>query len=136
MNGRTAAPTAGLIACVLVVLGVGLPYLVLDSGAVGTYYGAGVITPLAAGLLAAVGAIVFAAGREGRSDPGITAGAGLTLGVFVAVVVMLWALTVPRSVVTQLSTSVLVGYHRIVLAVVALAVPGTGAWYARSLGLL
>lgn len=136
MDARTLAPTAGAVACVLVVVVLALPYLAVDPGAVATYYASGAITPLAAGLLAAVGAIVLAAGRQGRSDPSLTAGAALTLGLFVAAISVVWALTVPRSVVTQLSTLALLSYHRFALAAVALVVPASAGWYARTLGLL
>lgn len=135
MDARTLASTLGVLACALVIVAVAAPYPFLDSGAVAAYYGAGAITPLASGLVAVVGAIVFAAAREGRSDPVLTAGAALTLGAFVAAVAVVWAVTVPRSVVTQLSTSTLVGYHRFVLAAVALVVPVAGGWYARAIGL-
>lgn len=136
MDARTLAPTAGAIACALVVVTVAVPYLFLDPGAVGTYYAAGAVTPLAAGLLAVVGAIVFAAGRADRSDPVLTAGAALSLGAFVGVLAVVWALTVPRGVVTQLSTSTLVGYHRFALAALGVAVPVAAGWYARALGLV
>lgn len=137
MNARLVAPTIGMGACLLVLALLGLPYLAIGPpSAVTTYYNAGAITPFAAGLLAAVGVIVFAAGRQGRTDPALAAGAGLIFGGFVAVISVVWALTVPRSVVTQLSTGTLLTYHRLVLGTVAVTVPVSAAWYARSLGLV
>lgn len=136
MDARRLAPTIGALACALLVGAVVVPYLFLPVGAVGTYYGTGAITPLAAGLLAVVGGIAFAAGREGRADPVMVAGAGLVLGLFMAVVAILWAVTVPRGVVSQLSSSILVGYHRILLAAFAVVVPLAGVWYARALGVV
>lgn len=133
MDGRTIAPAVAAITCALVAALVIGPYLLLPAGAVGTYYGAGAITPLAAGLLAVVGLIVFASGWAERSDPVLTAGAGVTIGGFLAVVAVLWAVTVPRSVVTQLSRSTLVGYHRSALALAAVVVLLAAGWYARSL---
>lgn len=137
MEARKLAPTVGIVGCLLVLVLLALPYVFVGPpSAVTTYYGAGAITPFAAGLLAAVGVVVFAAGREERSDPALTAGAGLVFGGFVAIIALVWALTVPRSVVTQLSTSTLIGYHRFALVLAALTIPASGAWYARTLRLL
>jgi hypothetical protein len=137
MDETRLAPTVGIAAC-LAVLGVlAVPYLVVDSGAaVGTYYGTGSVNPLVAGLFALVAVIVFAAGRERRSDPSLAAGATLALGLFGVGVSLLWALTVPESVVVGMSTATVVEYHRWVLVVVSLGVPAGGAWFARSLGVL
>ncbi|MFB6171483.1 MAG: hypothetical protein ABEJ23_03040 [Haloarculaceae archaeon] len=136
MEARKLAPTVGIVGCLLVLALLAFPYLVVaPPSAVTTYYGSGAVTPFAAGLLAVVGVVVFAAGRQERSDPALTAGAALVFGGFVAVIAVLWALTVPRSVVTQLSTSTLVEYHRFVLAFCSLAIPASAAAYARALRL-
>lgn len=127
---------AGILACLLVLAVLATPYVTIgQAGAVGTYYATGVITPFAAGLLAVVGLIVFAAGHQDRSDPAVAAGAALVLGGFVTVIAVTWALTVPRSVVTQLSTSTVIGYHRGALVLAGLAVAASAGWYVRSLGL-
>lgn len=137
MEARTLAPTVGLVGCLVVVALLVAPYAVVGPpSAVTTYYDAGAITPFAAGLLAVVGVVVFAAARAERSDPALTAGAALVFGGFVAVIALLWAATVPRSVVTQLSTSTLIEYHRFALALASLLVPAGAAWYARTLGLI
>lgn len=137
MEERKLAPTVGIVGCLLVVVLLALPYaLVGPPSAVTTYYGAGAITPFAAGLLAVVGVVVFAAGRENRSDPALTAGAALVFGAFVAVIALLWAVTVPRSVVTQLSTNTLIGYHSYLLVGASLLVAASATWYARVLGFL
>lgn len=137
MEVRKLAPTVGIVGCLLMLALLALPYTVVGPpSAVTTYYGAGAITPFAAGLLAVVGVVVFAAGREERSDPALTAGAALVFGAFVAIIALLWAATVPRSVVTQLSTSTLIEYHRFALALVSLVVPASAAWYSRTLGFI
>jgi len=56
--------------------------------------------------------MVFAAGRQGRSPPDLVAGAALVLGLFMAVISLLWAVTVPESLVQQLSTATILQYHR------------------------
>jgi len=137
MDAVKRGPTLGIAGCLAVVAVLAVPYLLVDDpGAVGTYYGTGTVTPLAAGLLAVVGVIVFAAGREERSDPALTAGAALVFGATIAVVAVSWAVTVPDSVVFQLSTNTLLETHRWVLGLVSLLVPAGAGWYARTLGVL
>lgn len=142
MDDVRAAPTAGIVACTLVLAVLALPYLLVGPGAgVGTYYAAGVVTPFAAGLFALVCTIVFAAGREERSDPALVAGASLAFGVFALLVSALWAATVPESVVLQLgevtdSVATLLEAHRYLLVVASAGVAASAAWYARALRLL
>lgn len=137
MEARKLAPTVGIVGCLLVLVLLVVPYTFVEPpSAVTTYYGAGAITPFAAGLLAVVAVVVFAAGRQGRSDPALTAGAALVFGAFVAIISVLWALTVPRSVVTQLSTSTAMEYHRFAVALASLVVPAGAAWFSRMFGLI
>jgi hypothetical protein len=89
-----------------------------------------------AGLFALVSVIVFAAAREDRADPALSAGAALVLGLFAFAIVVLWALTVPRSLVTQLSEAAVLEYHPLALALVTLGLPASAAWYARVLDVL
>lgn len=146
MDSRRVAPTAGIVASLLLVGLIAVPYVLVETaGAVGTYYDAGTLTPWASGLMALVAVIVFAAGRENRTDPDIAAGAGVGLGGIIFLVALLWAVTVPADVPLQLTTDrTLVGplttagvieYHRWAVAFVA-AVPGLAAlWYAKALRL-
>lgn len=146
MDSRRAAPTLGIVSSVVVVLVLVLPYGVFDDAAdVATYYGSGAVTPWFAGLLALVAVIVFAAGRESRTDPELAAGAGVGLGLAIFVVSVLWAVTVPMEVPLQLTTSrpivgsletaTVIEYHRWMLAVVAVGPVVAGGWYARALEL-
>ncbi|MFB6307815.1 MAG: hypothetical protein ABEH35_00655 [Haloarculaceae archaeon] len=136
MDELRTAPTLGVVASLAVLALLAAPYAIVDPGAVGSYYGNGSVNPGIAGLLALVSTIVFAAGREERSDPNLVAGAGLVLGAFVFVLSLLWALTVPESLVTQLSQEQLLQYHRWAVAVAGLAIPASGVWYARALRLI
>ncbi len=134
MEDTRLAPTVGIVASLLVLVALAVPYVVVAAGsAVATYYAAGTLNPLVVGLFAVVAVIVFAAGREERSSPDLVAGAALVLGVFMVVLTAAWALTVPESLVQQLSTQTLLQYHRIVLVAVSLAVPLSAGWYARAL---
>ena len=145
MEDRRLAPTVGIVASLLVVVLLAVPYGVVDGKAVANYYGAGVLSPWVGGLLALVAVVVFAAGREDRTEPETAAGVGLGLGVATVAVFALWAVTVPAEVPLQLTTDeplvgplttgTVVEYHRWVLTAASFLLPAAGAWYARALRL-
>jgi hypothetical protein len=134
MEDVQRAPTLGIVACLAVLAAVAWPYFGEPATSVSTYYATATITPLAAGLLALVGVIVFAAGREGRSDPELVAGAGLVFGLFVVAISVTFALTARVDVIG--GSSALLSYQRWVLAGVSLVVPLSALWYARTLRLV
>jgi hypothetical protein len=137
MDAVRVAPTAGIVAALATLVAIAAPYpIVGEASAVNAYYNAGAITPLAAGLLATVAIVVFAAGRAGRTDPPLAAGAALALGGFALAVSAIWAATVPVSVALQLGTVTAIRYHRLVLVVAAAGMPASAGWYARGLGLV
>lgn len=137
MEKAKLAPTVGIGACFFVLAALATPYaLVGDAGAVTTYYGAGSLNALFVGFFAVVSLVVLAAGREGRSDPALAAGAALTLGLFAAVVALAWATTVPESLVVGLSKATLIQHHRWVVVVATVALPVSSVWYARALGVV
>lgn len=145
MDSRRAAPTLGIVASSLLVALLAVPYLVEDASVVGPYYSAGALTPWASGLMALIAVIVFAAGREDRTDPDTAAGAALGLGVVTFLVAVLWAGTVPADVPLQLTTdrpllgplttATVIEYHRWAVAAVAVLPVAAAAWYARALRL-
>lgn len=136
MNASRVAPVVGVVGCLAVLVALVAPYLTTEAGAAGTYYATGAITPLVGGFFAAVAVVVFAAGRADRTDPATAAGVTLVFGVVIALVSLVWALTVPENVVFQLSTASAFEYHRWVLGLCSLIVPASGVWYARTLGLV
>jgi hypothetical protein len=129
MEAARLAPLVGILGCLGVVVALVYPYVAAE-GSVATYYGSGLVNPLVGGLLALVTIIILAAGREGRTDPGLAAGAGLVFGVFIALMGLAWGLTV------RIDAVALSELHRWSVAVVALLVPLSSLWYARSLKLL
>lgn len=134
MDASRAAPTVGLLAC-LALLGVlSLPYGVASVPAVNAYYGSGTLPAIATGLFALVGLIVFAAARQRRSDPALTAGAALVLGAFAFVTAAVWATTV-RPDVLGIDAAIF-AQHRWVVAGVAALYPAAAGWYVRALGLV
>lgn len=133
MDGTRIAPLVGIAGCFVVLLALVAPYLALDAGAVGTYYGTGAINPLIGGLFCAVTVIVLAAGHTDRTDPATAAGVALVFGSLVAGISLAWAVTVPESVVFQLSAPSLIAFHRWVLVAVSVVIPAGSLWYARAL---
>lgn len=128
MDHRRLAPLVGIAGCLGVLAALLYPYLVADG--TGVYYGTAAVNPLVAGLLVVVAVIVFAAGREERTEPDFAAGAALMLGVFGAVILLAWALTA-RVDAVQVS-----GSHRWATLLVGLVPPLAAGWYARALGLV
>lgn len=123
------APLVAVAGCLGVLGALAYPYAVSDVG-VGLYYASGVINPLVAGLLAAVAVIILAAGREGRTDPGFAAGAGLVFGVSIVLILVTWGATA-RVDALEISR-----WHRWSAAAVAVFVPGGALWFARSLDVI
>lgn len=137
MNQLRLAPTVGIVGCVLYLVSLAAPYLLVESqGAVGAYYDAGALTPLIPAVLALVSIIVVAAGREGRSDPALAAGAGIVLGLFILGLTLAWAVTVPESLVLGLTERSVMQYHRWLSVALAVPILLSAVWFARSLGLL
>ena len=110
MKGTKTAPTAGIVGCLLVLAVLVWPYLQEPASVVSAYYGSGAVTPLAAGLLAFVSVIVFAAGREERSDTARVDALG--------------------------GASALLTYQRWLLATAGLVPLASAGWYARALRLV
>lgn len=137
MDDLRIAPSVGIAGCVLYLVSLAVPYLLVEPpNAVGAYYGSGVLSPMVPGSFALVTIIVLAAGREGRSDPSIAAGASLVMGLFIVGLSLAWAMTVPTSLVLGLTESTLIEYHRFAVVAVGLPIPIGAAWFSRALGLL
>lgn len=130
-RSRQIAPLTGVAACLLVLGVIAVPYLLTDSSTASLYYDSGLLHPFVAGLLAVVLIVVLAAGRQERTDPALAAGIALTLGLFMVLLTVAWALTMRVDIAGASLTD-----HRWMLVAVTVTVPVTAAWYARSLGLL
>ncbi|QSG07584.1 DUF7548 family protein [Halapricum desulfuricans] len=129
-DSRRTPATAGILACLLVIAALAVPYAITDARTVGLYYESGAVNPLIAGLLAVVSLIVFAAGSRNRTDPALAAGVTLTFGVFITLVTAAWALTYGYGIVGSS-----LAQHRWGLLAAATTVPLAGGWYAYVLGL-
>ncbi|MFD1512099.1 DUF7548 family protein [Halomarina rubra] len=148
MERTRLAPTVGIVACVVLLVALVVPYLLVRTpGIVATYYGTSLINPLFAGLFAVVALLGFAAGREERTDPVVAAAVSLVFGAFGLLICVLWVASDPGVIIFNLDLSPESGagesslvrsleYHPYVVALVALVVPVSAGWYARELGLL
>jgi len=136
MNGLRTGPTVGIVGCVAYLLVLVAPYLIVETtSAVGAYYAAGALSPAIAAVFALLAIIVLAAGREGRTDPSLAAGAALVLGAFIVGLSALWATTVPTSLVLGLTESTIIEQHRWALVAAAVPIPLGAAWFAAGLDL-
>lgn len=136
MDDVRLAPTVGIVASIAFISILVLPYFLINARSVGAYYGAGPVNPLLGGLFALVCIIIFAAGRQDRSDPALVAGVALVFGVFIFGFTVIWAATVPTSLVLSFPTVAVFEYHRFVLVLNSFIIPLSAAWYAYVLGVL
>ncbi|WP_132061390.1 DUF7548 family protein [Halorussus amylolyticus] len=128
----TRAPSVGILASLAVLATVVAPFFLIRPTEAGVYYDAPTLVPvhLVIGVFASVAIIVFAAGRNGRTDPETAAGATVVLGGFVALLALWWAIAV-GDIVGSLTENAAFDYHRWVLVAAAFALAGSAGWYAR-----
>lgn len=140
MRAQQRPPTAGIAACVCYLLAVFAPYVLLDSSELAGfdlyYNGYGIAGPQFLAALALVGIVLFAAGREARTEPDYAAGLTLVLGFVLTLFVLGWALAVPEDIVLSIGEATWLEYHRWLVAACAGAIVASSAWYARALGLV
>lgn len=139
MRADQRPPTVGILAALSYVVLVVLPYLTLSErevGGVAFYYSHGIAGPQFLSILALVAIVLFAAGRQRRTEPDYVAGLTLVLGAVLAILVLGWAVSVPESVVAGLGTAAWLDHHRWLLSTAALAMVASAVWYARALSLV
>lgn len=135
MDEERTAAGLGALACLLTAAAVAAPYVLLEPDQLSTvdaYYAVGVVTPLAPGLLGLIGAIVFASGRERRSDPDLVAGITLAIGMFSFVVALQWALAFQPSLLPSTQALAFMTTHRWTVPAAALLETVAALWYAGS----
>lgn len=138
MRAEQRPPTAGIVACLAYLLLAFGPYALPETevSGLGVYYSYGIAGPQFLSLIALVGVVLFAAGRQVRTDPVFVAGLTIVLGAVLSLLVLAWAATVPEDVVTSLGTADWLEYHRWSLVACSVAVAASAGWYARALELL
>lgn len=119
------------MACFAVVVLVLLPYLLVDSTAVATYYDAGPVGPPVLALLAGVAGVALLAAARDRSDPATVAGVALVVGLATTALALTWALAVAPDVVGGLGEAALLESHRWVLVGACGVMAVASAVYSR-----
>jgi len=138
MNGLRQAPTLGILGALATGVVVLVPYVAVsgqDAGALGLYYGSGVVGPNVIGLFASISLVAFAAGRQGRTEPDTIAGATLVLGLVTTVAALAWALTADAEI-AQSTSATWLPTLRWVLVATSAVLPASALWYADALGVL
>ncbi|GAB3016892.1 DUF7548 family protein [Natronobiforma cellulositropha] len=139
MRAEQRPPTAGIVACLCYLLVVFVPYLALtetERAGLETYYSAfGVAGPQFLALLVVVATVLFAAGRELRTEPDYAAGLTLVIGMVLTLLVLVWAVSVPEDVVASIGEVSWLEYHRWVVLATAVLLTACSVWYARALAL-
>ncbi len=130
-------PTVGIGAAIAYVVIALAPYVVLDvePGVLDFYYTTGLAGPHLLSVFALVAVVLFAAGRQGRTEPDIVAGLTLVLGVVLFVVTVQWALSVPETIIVETTDASWFPYHRWLAVLTAAIIPVAAGWYTRVLGL-
>ncbi|MFP8955758.1 hypothetical protein ACLI4Y_03445 [Natrialbaceae archaeon A-CW3] len=138
MRPHQRPPTLGIVAAVAYVIAAFVPYFVLEApaGVLEFYYAAGLAGPQVLSLFAFVAIVIFAAGRQQRSEPELVAGLTLILGLVLAVVTLHWAVSVPTNVILEAGDVTWFEYHRWVTLLLAAVIPVASLWYARELDVL
>lgn len=135
MDTADAAPTAGIVACLALLLALAAPF-VLAGGAespLGVYYASGVVGVTGAAFIAAVLVVVFLSGIQGRSPPDTVAGIAVVAGLALFVIALSWALAVGEDVLFSFPASAAwIEYHRWVVLAIAALVPAAAGTYARA----
>ncbi len=139
MRVEQRPPTVGIAAAIGYLLVVFLPYVLLSSSEVAgleVYYSFGIAGPQLLSLLALVAVVLFAAGRQNRTDPVIICGITLVVGIVLTLLVLGWAIAVPEDVVGSLGTADWLEYHRWLAVVFAALIAASATWYVRALSLI
>ncbi len=138
MRPEQRPPTVGIVAALSYVLLAFAPYVLLpetETPGLAIYYDYGIAGPPFLTLLVVVAVVLFAAGRERRTEPDFVAGLVIVLSAVLSLLVFVWALAVPESVVTGLGEALWLEYHRWLLVLTSLATLACSVWYARVLSL-
>lgn len=133
MDTTDAAPTAGIVVCLLVLGLLAAPYLLLSEPGtgLGVYYSGGPLGVGAVAFLAVLLVVVFLSGRQRRTPPDTVAGIALVGGVAVLLFALLWAVSVDTDNVYSF-TAQWMAYHRWVVVAASGLLPATAAVYARA----
>ncbi|WP_435063822.1 DUF7548 family protein [Halobaculum sp. EA56] len=135
MDLADVAPTAGIAACVALLLALVAPFvLVADPGTgLGVYYASGALGVGGVGFLALLLIVVFLSGKQERRPPDTVAGVAVVASLALFALTAAWALAVDVQNLYSFpaSASWILNHRWVVLALAAL-VPASAGAYARA----
>lgn len=134
MDLEDVAPTVGVLACVVLLVTLGLPYVLISEGGatLGDYYASGPVGAGGIAFLAVLTVVVFLSGTRGTADPDVVAGITLVLGIVILALAVLWATAVDETLLFNLPASAAwITSHRWAVVGIAAAVPVSAVGYAR-----
>lgn len=135
MDTADAAPTAGIVACLGLLLALAAPYVLVGGpeSPLGVYYGSGIVGIGGAAFIAAVLVVVLLSGKQGRTDPDTIAGIAVVAGLALFAIALTWALAVDREVLFNFPPGAeWIVYHRWVVLALSALVPASAGVYARA----
>ncbi|WP_312909157.1 DUF7548 family protein [Natronosalvus caseinilyticus] len=137
MHPHQRPPTLGIVAALAYAAVALAPYVLLEveTSVLEEYYAAGLAGSNLLSLFALVAVVLFAAGRQTRTEPDLVAGVTLVLGLVLLLVTAQWAVSVPESVVFEGGVDWFV-YHRWLTTAISALVPAAAGWYALVLDLV
>lgn len=133
MEMERLAPTAGILACLVLLVVAFVPAVVVEDTTLPAYYAAGPTGLAAVGFLATIAVIVFLSGRQERTAPDTVAGVTIVLGVAIAGLAVLWAISIDRTLLFSFQAQYSwIQWHRLAVPAVSLGVLGAAAAYSRA----
>jgi hypothetical protein len=133
MDVERSAATVGVVGCLATLVAMGAPYALIAEPGTGLpiYYGAGPLGAVPVAFLAVIQPIVLLSGTRGRADPQTVAGMALVVGLAMAGIAALWALSVPDELVLSFPAAWM-GWHRWAVVAVVAVVPAASAAFTRA----
>ncbi|MFC7098733.1 DUF7548 family protein [Halobaculum marinum] len=135
MDLADAAPTAGVLACVALLLVLAAPFvLIADPGTgLAVYYASGALGVAGVGFLAALLVIVFLSAKQERRAADTVAGVALVASVGLLALALAWALAVDvQNLYSFPASASWIVWHRWLVVGVSAVVPLSAAAYARA----
>jgi hypothetical protein len=129
------APTAGIVACVVLLLTLVAPLLLIADAGTGlsVYYSSGTLGAAGVAFLAVLLVIVFLSGSQERRPADTVAGVALVASVALFALAAAWALAVDvQNLYSFPASASWILWHRWLVLGVAAVVPASAAVYART----
>lgn len=131
INRLRIATLIGIVACLAIVTGVVVPYVVVPPGGTAAYYAVTPIGPPVVAVFAGFVILLFVLGTFSQFDTSTVSGAILGTSLVTLVIAFYWAVSVPAGFVMELSRIEELAYHRWLIIVLATLPLIVGLWYTR-----